>query len=262
MTEEGRAPVALSVAGSDSGGGAGLQADLKTWAALGVFGTSVVTCVTAQNTREVRSVEPIEPRAVVDQIRAVLEDLPVAAAKTGVLPSAEHVRVAADLLGGLPLVVDPVLVATSGDVLAAQETADAMMDVLLPRATLVTPNLAEAQRLTGRRVETVADMRDAARALVERGAGAVLLKGGHLQGAAVDVLVDEGGVEEFAGERVDVGPVHGTGCALSAAIAGEIARGRALRESIATAKHFVAGQLRASLSLGGGARVLPFYAPD
>ena len=252
--------VALTVAGSDSGGGAGLQADLKTWEAQGVFGTSVVTCVTAQNTREVRSIEAVPAERVREQIDAVFDDLPVRAVKTGLLPSAEHVHTVAHALPQGPLVVDPVLVATSGDVLAADGVAAAMTEHLLPRATLVTPNLAEASVLAGRSVTTADEMEAAARVLLERGARAVLVKGGHLDGPATDLLVDADGCTELRRDRVDVGPVHGTGCALSAAIAGGLANGLALPAAVSEAKDLVWRALRDAAALGRGARVLRFHS--
>lgn len=261
MKESAPPPVALTIAGSDSGGGAGLQADLKTWESQGVYGASVVTCVTAQNTREVRSVDEIASPRIRAQLDAVFDDLDVAAVKTGLLPSAAAVREVAGALeerGPRPLVVDPVLVATSGDALAGNDVASVLADTLFPLATLITPNLSEASALTGRPVSTLAEMRDAASALVDRGARAVLVKGGHLRGAAVDVLLDEAGFEEFAADRIDVGPVHGTGCALSAAITGGLARGESLRVSVGAAKRLLSAGLRSTVAIGGGARVLRF----
>ncbi len=254
-------PVALTIAGSDSGGGAGLQADLKVWEALGVFGASVVTCVTAQNTREVRHVEEVGVERVRGQLDAVFDDLTVAVVKTGLLPCAAIVREVGEALrgrGAPPLVVDPVLVATSGDPLAGASVAGVLLEALAPVATVLTPNLHEASILSERPVASLSDMRDAASVLVERGASAVLVKGGHLHDGAVDVLLDGAGFEEFAAERLEIGPVHGTGCALSAAIAAGLARGTPLRESIGAAKRFVHDALRSSVAIGSGARVLRF----
>lgn len=261
MSEAASPPIALTIAGSDSGGGAGLQADLKTWEAQGVHGASVVTCVTAQNTREVRSVDEIAPATIRRQLDAVFDDLDVAAVKTGLLPSAAAVREVVGVLRARsprPLVVDPVLVATSGDALAANDVASVLSETLFPLATLLTPNLSEASALTGMRVSTLAEMRDAASALVDRGARAVLVKGGHLRDAAVDVLLDGAGFEEFAADRIDVGPVHGTGCALSAAITGGLVRGESLRASVGAAKRLLWERLRTTVAIGGGARVLRF----
>ncbi|MDG2304763.1 MAG: bifunctional hydroxymethylpyrimidine kinase/phosphomethylpyrimidine kinase [Candidatus Binatia bacterium] len=252
-------PVALTVAGSDSGGGAGLQADLKTWEALGVFGTSVVTSVTAQNTREVRVVDAVAEDLVRAQLDAVFDDLPVAVVKTGLLPTASMVRVVTEGLrahGAPLLVVDPVLVATSGDELAGADVGGAVLESLAAIATLLTPNLREAEVLSGRSVAGLSEMRDAARALSDRCGAAVLIKGGHLWGAAVDVLLDEAGFEEFAAERIPGGPVHGTGCTLSAAIAAGLAAGKPLRESVGVAKRYVHSALRGAFTLGAGARVL------
>lgn len=252
-------PVVLTLAGSDSGGGAGLQADLKTWESFGVFGASVVTCVTAQDTRGVRAVEPVSLDLLRAQLEVVLDDMPVRAVKTGLLPTGGIVREVAAMLrarSAAPLVVDPVLVATSGDALAGREAAEAVGEALVPAATLITPNLREASFLTGRPVATLADMREAASVLVDRGAAAVLVKGGHLDGAAVDLLLDAAGFEEYAAERLDVGPAHGTGCTLAAAIAADLARGRSLREAVGAAKRFVHRALAESFQVGGGARVL------
>lgn len=259
MTSSTPPPVAVTIAGSDSGGGAGLQADLKAWEAQGVFGASVVTCVTAQNTREVRAVDEIPPDRIRAQLDCVFDDLDVAAVKTGLLPSHHAVRAVAQALQERrppALVVDPVLVATSGDALAGDGAAEALVESLFPLATLVTPNLDEARVLAGTPVETLDDMRRAATVLVDRGARAVLVKGGHLAGTAVDVLLDDGGFEEYAAERLDVGPVHGTGCTLSALIAGGLANGRTLREAVGEAKRLLWTALRRATSVGGGARVL------
>lgn len=254
-------PVALTIAGSDSGGGAGLQADLKTWEAQGVFGATVITSITAQNTREVRRVEAVATDLVRDQLTAVLEDLPVVAIKTGLLPSVAIVEAVADVLASVPrrpLVVDPVLVATSGDPLADPVVADALWDTLIPLATVLTPNLAEAEVLTGRPVQSQAQMREAAQWIQDRRGTAVLIKGGHLPGAAVDILLDSEGFEEFSLPRLALGPTHGTGCALAAALAGGLARGLPLRVAVAGAKDLVHRALRSSRSLGAGSRVLGF----
>lgn len=251
--------VALAISGSDSGGGAGLQADVKAFAAHGVFGASVVTCVTAQNTREVRRVEPLESDLVRGQIDAVLDDLPVAAGKTGLLPTVEIVETVADALAARPaflLVVDPVLVATSGDRLASAAVVEAYQRRLFPRAALLTPNLHEASVLTGRTIASLGGMRDAASALRDQGVAAVLVKGGHLGKGAVDVLLDDSGFQEIGAEHVDVGPVHGTGCVLSAVIAARLALGATLAEAVVTAKRFVHEAIVGATPIGGGSRVL------
>ena len=261
MSEGGLPPVVLTIAGSDSGGGAGVQADLKTWQSLGVFGTSALTCVTAQNTREVRRLEALDPSLVADQIAAVFEDLPVVAVKTGALPTPEIVCTVAEALraqGRPPLVVDPVLVATSGDALGVSGVSEAMLSELGPIATLFTPNLEEAQTLAGAPVRDLIEMRAAAHALCERGLAAVLIKGGHLRvrDRAVDLLTDGQETTEFEAPRLDIGPVHGTGCSLSAAIVAGLARGRTLAEAVEQAKSWLHAALRGAWQAGRGARVL------
>jgi hydroxymethylpyrimidine/phosphomethylpyrimidine kinase len=252
------APVALSIAGSDPSGGAGIQADLKTFAAFGVYGAAVITALTAQSARAVSAVAPVAPAFVARQLEAVLDGLPVVTAKTGMLHRAEVIAVVADTLGARPvqaLVVDPVLVATSGARLLETDALAVLRDRLLPLATLVTPNVAEAEALTERRVRSREDMAGAARTLVERGAGAALVTGGHLPGDAVDVLCDAGGVHEYRAARVGSGSPHGTGCALSAAITAALARGLPLREAIAQAKDWI------GRAIAGGGAVLDFGAP-
>jgi len=253
------AVVVLSIAGSDPSGGAGIQADLKTFQAFGVFGATVVTSLTAQNTRGVRDRRDVAPDFVRAQLDAVLDDFRVAAAKTGMLPTGAVVEAVARRLAERPLpalVVDPVLVATSGDALADASTLPALRAALVPLATLVTPNLAEAEALTGRRVRTVAEMRDAARALRDLGAAAALVTGGHLPDRACDVLATADGLHELDAARVDVGPTHGTGCTLSAAIAAGLATGVPLVEAIGRAKRYVTRALAAAASLGAGGRPL------
>jgi hydroxymethylpyrimidine/phosphomethylpyrimidine kinase len=257
-TPEPLPPVALSVAGSDPSGGAGIQADLKTFQAFGVYGAAVLTALTVQNTRGVRAVHAVAPDVVLAQLEAVVEDLAVAAAKIGLVPDPAVASALAEWLVGCPLpglVVDPVLVAGSGDALSASGTATALR-ALLPSAALVTPNLDEAAALTGRPVLTVADMTDAARALIDLGAAAALVKGGHLSGDPVDVLVAGGTVHRFEGARVPIRPTHGTGCTLSAAIVAGLAHGLELPVAVARAKGFVGDALAAALPLGGGARLL------
>jgi hydroxymethylpyrimidine/phosphomethylpyrimidine kinase len=254
-------PVAMTIAGSDSGGGAGLQADLKTFAAHGVFGTSVVTAVTAQNTAEVRGVHVVDPTFVELQIDTVLSDLPVAAVKTGMLASSATVAVVARWAaqGMLPnLVVDPVLVASTGRPLLDKDGVDSYRNLLLPHALVVTPNLREAALLTGTPVDEirdVADMERAARRLAESGAGAVVVKGGHLSGhGAPDVVVFEGEARVLEGPRVATGNDHGTGCTLSAAMAALLARDTDLLDALVEAKAFVHRALAGSAAwrLGAG----------
>ena len=252
------ARIALTIAGSDSSGGAGVQADLKTFHTFGVYGASVITAVTAQSTRGVTGVETLSPDFVVAQLDAVLGDLDVAAIKTGMLATRAIVERVADRLretaGRVPLVVDPVMVATSGDALLAPDAVEAYVRMLFPHARLVTPNLPEIARLTGQPVATTPDAMIAqGRILIDRGAPAVLVKGGHLTGAdATDVLVTAGEVQVFPGRRIDTPHTHGTGCSLSAAIAAGLARGTRLTEAIEQAKAWLTRALAAGRDLGVG----------
>ena len=248
---------ALTIAGSDSGGGAGIQADLKTFEALGVFGMSAITAITAQNTQGVTDVVVLEPASVVAQIEAVAADLPIGAVKTGMLataPIVEAVVEAVQRLGLGPLVVDPVMVATSGDALLAPEAVDAYRQRLFPLADLLTPNAQEAEALAGFAVRTLADARRAADALRASGAAAVLVKGGHLEGEAdaVDVLADASGERLYRSERIQTTSTHGTGCTLASAIAAYLARGEGLREAVEHAKAYLTEALRHAPGLGGG----------
>ncbi len=236
-------PVALTIAGSDSGAGAGLQADLKTFAALGVFGTSAVTAVTAQNTAAVRGVEPVEAAFVVAQVDAVLDDLPVRAVKTGLLATAGTVAAVADLAdaGRLPnLVVDPVMVASTGDRLLDPAAEALYRDRLLPRAVVATPNVGEAGVLVGATLRTVDERRDAARTLVGWGADVVVVTGGDAPGdEAVDVVVGVTGLTELSAPRVETVNTHGSGCSFAAAVAAALARGDAVRDALLAAKAYV-----------------------
>jgi hydroxymethylpyrimidine/phosphomethylpyrimidine kinase len=249
-------PVALTIAGSDSGGGAGIQADLKTFHAFGVFGTSAVTAITAQDTRGVRAVHAVPIDVVRLQIEMVIEDLRPAAIKSGMLATRALVEAVADVLqrhSSPAYVLDPVMVATSGDRLLESDAVAAIRDLLLPMTSVVTPNSEEAALLTGRTTETVAQLRDAARALVDLGAGAALVKGGHLDGTTVvDVLWD--GREEtiWRHPRLDTRHTHGTGCTLSAALAAGFAHERALGTAAADAIDFVARALASAPGLGQG----------
>ena len=249
--------IALTIAGSDSGGGAGIQADLKTFHQFGVFGTSVIVAVTAQNTLGVRAVEPVSPATVAAQLAALAEDLPPAAVKTGMLAEAALVRLVANTIRAnawRPLVVDPVMVATSGHRLLTSEGEVAIRDALLPLAALVTPNLDEAAILTGHPVADVAAMERAGAALVALGAAAALVKGGHLGGDQLtDVLVTRAGVRRLTHPRIATRATHGTGCTLSAAIAAGLALGRPLVTSVTDALGFVHRAIAAAPSLGGGA---------
>ncbi len=256
--------IALTIAGSDSGGGAGIQADLKTFHAFGVFGTSALTAVTAQNTLGVTAVHPIPLEVVRAQIEAVVEDLRPAAFKTGMLATAELVEEVARAVEAHGLegyVLDPVMVATSGDRLLDADAEASLAERLLPLADLVTPNLHEAAILVGRAVRTLDDMRAAARALVERGAGAALVKGGHLEGDAVDLLWDGREERIWRRERLDTRHTHGTGCTLSAAAAAGLARGRALPEAVDGAVGFVARAIAGAPGLGSGHGPVDHFAP-
>jgi hydroxymethylpyrimidine/phosphomethylpyrimidine kinase len=258
------APVALTIAGSDPSGGAGIQADLKTFSAFGVWGASVLTALTAQNTREVQAVAEVEPGFVARQLDAVLADLDVRAAKTGMLHRAAVVVAVADVLDArrVPhLVIDPVVRSTSGTPLLEPSGVDVLRDRLLPLATLVTPNLDEAEALTGRAVRSPHAMADAARALVDLGARAALVTGGHLGGDPVDVLYDGRDVRELRAARIAGEARHGTGCALSAAITAGLARGVALDDAIATAKDWVTRAIARASRLGHGALALAFDEP-
>jgi hydroxymethylpyrimidine/phosphomethylpyrimidine kinase len=251
--------VALTVAGSDSGGGAGIQADLRTFAAHRVHGTSALTAITAQNSVGVTAWTALEPAMVVAQIEAVATDMPVAAAKTGMLATAAIVEAVADAAARLrlaPLVVDPVMVAKSGDRLIDVAAERAYVERLLPRATLLTPNLHEAAALLRRPVRDVPEMRDAARDLAAMGARAVLVKGGALAGDAVDVFFDGTRLVDLTAPRIDTRNVHGTGCTLSAAIAARLALGADLLDAVRSAKAFLTEALRASYAVGKG-RGLP-----
>jgi hydroxymethylpyrimidine/phosphomethylpyrimidine kinase len=258
-------PVALTIAGSDPSGGAGLQADLKTFAAFDVYGAAVVTALTAQDTTGVRAVADVPPAFVAAQLDAVLDDLPVAAAKTGMLGREAVVEAVAERLRARPvarLVVDPVLVATSGHPLLEPGGLAVLRARLLPLATLVTPNLDEAAALTGRRVGTVAEMRDAARALVDLGAGAALVTGGHLDAEATDVLCEGAVVTELSTPHREVPPgLHGAGCALSAAVTAGLARGRPLGEAVAVAKDWVTSAIETAVAVGRGRRPLNHRTP-
>ncbi len=249
---------ALTIAGSDSGGGAGIQADLKTFSALGVFGMTAITAVTVQNTLGVAGYEVVPADVVAAQIRAVADDIGVDAAKTGMLASAAIVEAVAIAVvdGRLPnLVVDPVSVSKHGHALLAADAVGALRDRILPLATLVTPNLPEASVLAGLEVGSRDDMVRAAEALLAAGAGAVLVKGGHLEdgrGEAADLFHDGTRSEWLTAERIDTPHTHGTGCTLAAAIAAHLARGSELLDAAVAGKAFVTEAIRNALAIGAG----------
>jgi len=250
-------PVALTVAGFDPSGGAGVIADLKTFTAFGCFATAAVTSLTFQNTTGVFGAVAQTGETVRRQVLAVVEDFRVAGMKTGMLPTGEIIREVARLLRETPLgeidaVVDPVVRSTSGYDLIDDDALDALKRELLPLARLVTPNLPEAERITGMKIADEDDMRRAARLMRGMGARAVLVKGGHLTGDAVDLLDDEGRVRLFRAPRVPSTSTHGTGCTLAAAVAACLARGLALADSVDAAKRFVTAAIRRAPALGRG----------
>ncbi|MDF3302577.1 bifunctional hydroxymethylpyrimidine kinase/phosphomethylpyrimidine kinase [Streptomyces tropicalis] len=247
-------PRVLTVAGSDSGGGAGIQADLKTMLALGVHGMSVITAVTAQNSLGVQGAWELPADAVRAQYRSVVDDIGVQAVKTGMLASAELVRTVADLLAGTaaPVVVDPVGVSKHGDSLLAASALESVRTRLLPLATVATPNLDEVAQLTGVRVESEEQLREAAEAVLAHGPAWVLVKGGHLCGDAVDLLTDGSAEHWLRAPRFDNRHTHGTGCTLASAIAARLAKGDTVPEAVATAKDYVTGAISAGFALGSG----------
>ncbi|MGH2595947.1 MAG: bifunctional hydroxymethylpyrimidine kinase/phosphomethylpyrimidine kinase [Actinomycetota bacterium] len=248
---------ALSIAGSDPGGGAGIQADLKTFTTLGVFGMTAITAITVQNTNGVAASEALSPEIVEDQIRAVASDIGVDAAKTGMLANREIVEAVADAVADMRipnLVVDPVLVSKHGHALLAADAVEALRMRILPLAVLVTPNLSEASALAGFPVEGREDMRRAADAIMSLGAAAVLVKGGHLKqpAAATDLLL-AGGIEVWVeAEWIDTPNTHGTGCTLSAAITSHLAKGKSVLDAVRAGKAFVTEAIRHSLAIGEG----------
>jgi hydroxymethylpyrimidine kinase/phosphomethylpyrimidine kinase len=255
---------ALTIAGSDSGGGAGIQADLKSFASVGVHGTSVITCVTAQNTRSVESIFPIPVEEIRQQLRAVVRDFRVRAAKTGMLFSAEIVRTVAKELrsASFPLVVDPVMVATVGARLEQDDFQDSLEDHLLPHATLITPNRFEAERLSGLKITDPASMEDAARAIRLLGPRAVLVKGGHAKGPLVDVFYDGRRMVRLRGRRY-AKSLHGAGCTLAASTAAYLALGRPLLRAVELARRKVDLGFRTSYHAGRGVEIINSNAvPD
>jgi hydroxymethylpyrimidine/phosphomethylpyrimidine kinase len=247
-------PLVLTVAGSDSGGGAGIQADLKTMLALGVHGMSVVTAVTAQNSLGVQGAWELPVEAVRAQYRSVVDDIGVQAVKTGMLASAELVETVAELIGttDAPAVIDPVGVSKHGDSLLAASALDSVRRRLLPVATVATPNLDEVAQLTGVLVESEEQLREAAAAVLSYGPKWVLIKGGHLPGDAVDLLTDGSAEHWLRAPRHDNRHTHGTGCTLASAIASHLARGRSVPEAVTAAKEYVTGAITAGFALGGG----------
>ena len=247
---------ALTIAGSDSGGGAGIQADLKTFAAHGVYGTSAIAALTAQNTRAVTGIHAVPAEFVVAQIDAVASDIDIAAAKTGMLATPAVVEAVADALArwAFPfVVVDPVMVAKSGDRLLADEAVQSVVRHLLPRATVVTPNRMETEVLIGRAVRTRDEARDAARRLIDLGARAAIVKGGHFdEPDVVDLLFDGREIVEYRHQRHTSRHTHGTGCTFASAVAANLALGHALPEAVRRATEYVAGAIAHGLAIGHG----------
>jgi hydroxymethylpyrimidine/phosphomethylpyrimidine kinase len=251
--------IALTIAGSDSSGGAGIQADLKTFAALGVYGASAITALTAQNTQGVEAVHAVPPDFILKQIEAVARDLDVGAVKIGMLATRGLIEAVAEGLEcfpGVPVVLDPVMVAASGDPLLDADAVDTLRIVLVPRASLITPNLPEAAKLLGEnQAGNEREMQAQAGSLKRLGAKAVLIKGGHGEGEeAVDILIDAEGALRLEAPRVKTANTHGTGCTLSSAIAAELAKGATLREAVVAAKAYVTAAIKAAdqLRIGKG----------
>ena len=248
-------PKAMTIAGSDSGGGAGIQADLKTFAALGVYGTVTLTAITAQNTVGVSGVHEIPTDMIVAQMDAVMSDIGADAVKTGMLSSQEIVEVVAAQVakhGIRSLVVDPVMVAKSGDALLRDDAVNAVCTKLVPLAAVVTPNIPEAEALTGTTIESDDDVREAARRIIGMGARSVVVKGGHREGPAVDVLYDGSEFREFTAPRIDTVNTHGTGCTFASAVAAGLAQGRSVEEAVGQAKDYVTEAIRTSFPIGQG----------
>jgi hydroxymethylpyrimidine/phosphomethylpyrimidine kinase len=247
-------PVALTIAGSDPSGGAGIQADLKTFHQFGVYGEAVITLITVQNTRGVERVECLAPDLVAGQIRAVVADIPPAAAKIGALGNHGIIKSVSELAAGFsfPLVLDPVILSKHGAALLEADAVQAMKIRLLPHTFLLTPNLEEAALLTGAEVRNIVDMRKVAKQLAALGPQAVLVKGGHLAGDAVDVLFYQGEFREFTSPRIETRHTHGTGCTFSAAITAGLASGCDVEKAIAQAKRYITEAIRGNPGLGAG----------
>ncbi len=248
--------VAMTVAGSDSCGGAGIQADLKTFAAQGVYGTSVITALTAQNTRRVAGVSPVSADFVALQIKTVAEDIDIDAVKTGMLFDSVTIESVAGSIrdcGLKRLVVDPVMISKSGAILLSPEAVEVLLSDLFPMATMVTPNIPEAETLSGARIESVEDMKQAALKISETGADSVLVKGGHMTGdQLVDVLLCDHEFTLFRRARIDTPHTHGTGCTLSAAITAGLAKGLDIKRAVESAEEYINGAIRAATPLGKG----------
>ncbi len=248
-------PTAMTIAGSDSGGGAGIQADLKTFAALGVYGTSTLTAITAQNTVGVHAVHEIPTDIIAAQIDAVLSDIGADAVKTGMLASSSIIQCVASELERRPvpwLVVDPVMVAKSGDALLWEDAVDALKTLLVPLASVITPNIPEAEALTGKKIESDTQVREAAEAFITMGAKSVVVKGGHRKGPATDLFFDGTTFHEFTSPRIETANTHGTGCTFASAVAAGLARGMSILEAVGLAKEFITEAILSSFPVGQG----------
>ncbi len=248
-------PKALTIAGSDSGAGAGIQADLKTFAAHGVYGTSVITAVTAQNTLGVTEILELPPKLVAAQIDAVIQDIGAHALKTGMLANAAIIEVVAEKIRQhrlKNLVVDPVMVAKGGDLLLRQEAIETLRSRLIPLAAIVTPNLPEAEQLTGLRASKVQEIKRAAEKILAMGARSVIIKGGHRRGPATDIFYDGKKFREISAARIHTRHTHGTGCTFSAAIAANLAKGEKLEEAVIDAKRYITRAIRRGFAIGSG----------
>ena len=247
----------MTIAGSDSGGGAGIQADLKTFQELKVFGTSVITALTAQNTLGVSNVMPIEANFVKQQLQALLEDFSISAMKTGMLFSSDIIQTISQMMANtkVPLIVDPVMIAKGGESLLQQDAIDAIMNLLLPIATIVTPNIPEAERLTSREIKTLADIKEAAYLLLQTGVRCVIIKGGHLadKDFAIDyIFFHDGQSFSMQTPRISTKNTHGTGCTFSAALTAFLGGGLPIKEAIIEAKKFIQLAITYDLALGKG----------
>jgi hydroxymethylpyrimidine/phosphomethylpyrimidine kinase len=254
--------VALTIAGSDPSGGAGVQADLKIFHQFGVYGEAVITLLTVQNTQSVSRVEILPADLVTQQIESVINDIPPAAAKTGALGSVQIVEAVAELAQAFPfpLVIDPVIISKHGARLMSAAAVQGLKQKLLPRAALVTPNIPEAETLTGVKIENESDMHRAAEKLLALGCEAVLIKGGHLAGEPVDLLAGCGAPRFFRGRRVETRHTHGTGCAYSAAITALLADGKPLPEAVAVAKRFIQDAIESAPGFGAGSGPINHFA--
>lgn len=264
-----RYPTALTIAGSDSGGGAGIQADLKTFSAIGVFGTSVITSITAQNTREVRAVEALSAKIIRQQLEVVFDDIKIDAVKTGMLVSPGIIKIIAEVIDKYKpqqVIVDPVMVATAGANLTKASISGAFHKLMFPRLTLLTPNIPEAERLTGITIKNDNDRRKAGEIFLEQGCEAVLIKGGHMPGKeSVDMLFTRNAEPEFfSSSFIRTKNVHGTGCSLASAIAAYLALGFDLKTSIEKAKEYIANAIAAGacINFNGNGPVNHFFSPS